>query len=857
MINKKRIAAVALSLCMATGVAVLAACGNDEQPYDYETRARTGWEDTKQYTYKTYTAQLPSVWTELNTSDANDLELIQYINSSFFEFNYEFDENGEIVPGGFTVDYSAATKLEDVTKDYVGKYGLTEEDAKEGGHAFAITLRDDLEWEDGTPITAADFEYTMQQQLSPNYLFSQASNYYSGNYIIHNAQNYVYQGQSGWFAADTPYTEYDPATLDAKIVFTMASSTENEEKYDGATSSIRASMNAGDMSLENFVAALQSTYSFPVSLEQVKQLEGKTMAQIKADSNLNAVWSTVIGWWQSQPNEELDFFVVEYTYPEMEWDDNVGFFADDEGRLVIVIDNTIHPLDANGDLTYEAAYYLQSFPLVKRELWEKLEDRSSKPWKNAYNTASVANSASWGPYKLTNFQSGTTYTLSRNENWFGYGLEQYAKQYQTDTIEVRYIPEWNTAWSAFQQGDLDGIGLDSMIINEYRTSSRAYFTPETYTYSLNLQSNPAAYTKGKNIMLKYDDFRQALSLSIDRNDYCAVNEPSSTGALGYLNELYYYDVENGGVYRDTDQAKEALLNAYGATNNGDGTWTVGSVTYDDIDEAVNSLTGYNITLARQLMQKAYEEAKAAGDYADGDAIVLTIGVQEETANQERNRAYLENAFNQALVGTPMEGKLKIEFTKTTASNWNTDFMNGKYDICFSAWGSAAFNPNYLLGATQIWDANRLATAWDPAGVSVTLDLDVELDTVIAGAGYEQYVNEDGSITMDLKLWDACLQGLAQDDGGRNVPFNFSAAPTEVQLQILAAEETAILEQYWAIPMFSSTLASLISYKCEYISYEYNTFMGFGGVRYMSFNFDDTEWEAFVQADKDHILNYTF
>ena len=44
-------------------------------------------------------------------------------------------------------------------------------------------------------------EYVAGYQFSPKYLFATASNYYSGNYVIHNAQNYVKQGQSGWFSA--------------------------------------------------------------------------------------------------------------------------------------------------------------------------------------------------------------------------------------------------------------------------------------------------------------------------------------------------------------------------------------------------------------------------------------------------------------------------------------------------------------------------------------------------------------------------------------------------------------------------------------------------------------------------------
>ena len=46
----------------------------------------------------------------------------------------------------------------------------------------------------------------------------------------------------------------------------------------------------------------------------------------------------------------------------------------------------------------------------------------------------------------------------------------------------------------------------------------------------------------------------------------------------------------------------------------------------------------------------------------------------------------------------------------------------------------------------------------------------------------------------------------------------------------------------------------MTYKCDYISYEYNTFMGYGGMRYMSYNFDDTEWATFV-ADRGGTLNY--
>lgn len=844
----RKIVALAAAAVMVGSVAGLAACG-DEQPYEIEKRARTGWKDEKVYTYKSYTGQFPAVTSDMATSDQADIDLIGYINGSFFEFDYEYDANGEIVPGGFTVKYSGATALEDVTDEYLGQYGITEDDVAEGGHAWKITLRNDLKWNDGTPITAHDFEFTMQQQLSPNYLFEQASNYYSGNYIIHNAQNYVYQGQSDYFDNNgmLGYTVND-LEKGANGVYTLG----GEDCYIPLNETL--SWLGG--TLTQAIAAYAGTMLDKASYDKLAALaneDGQVPVTDESLGYLEDMITTYPAWGESYENV-VCYMYAYYTYPELEYDGNVGFFAESDTELVLVIDNTIYPVDADGSLNYGAAYYLSSFPLVKRDMWTELEDQTTKPWSNAYLTPS-AETPSWGPYTLTYFQTDSLYRLERNTNWYGYGMERYNDQYQTDVVEVSYIPEWNTAWQAFQRGEIDGVSIDTTIIDQYRTSSQAYFTPETWTFSLFLQSSEEVYEEKENIMLKYDSFRQALSLALNRDDYCAVNQPSSLAALGYLNDMYYYDVENGGVYRDTVQANEALLRAYGATENADGTWTVGSTTYDDTYEAVDALTGYNLDLARELMQEAYEEAVAAGDYTDGDPIVLTLGVQEQTANAERNRAYLEDAFNAALEGTPMEDKLTIQFY-TTTDNWDAEFKNGDYDICFSAWGSAAFDPFYLLGATQIWDANRFQQGWDPSAVTVTLDLEA------LGLTYDELTDtqkraaneEAGTLTMNLVDWDDALQGLGENAYG----FNFSNADIEVKLEILSAEETAILEAYWSIPVYGSYAANLMSYKCDYISYEYNTFMGYGGVQYMSYNFDDTEWETFIAENGDNgILRYDF
>lgn len=840
MKQKKLLMLIAVVLVVVLCVSVLTACKKDNGPTGGgnggggdTTEKLLGWEDPKMYTMNEFTSQMPSQWCTILSNDNTNSSLEGYFTSSFYEFNYKYEEDGSIVPGAYTIDYSAATKLEDVTAKYAGTYGVAEDATS--GYAFAMTLRDDLTWDDGTPIKAADFVYTMSQQLSPNYLFSTASNYYSGNYIIHNASNYVKQGQKGWFEARNTYGIYTDA-LDANLIFTVGNKADNEA-YGSAVCNMRALMEIPDSYTAEMCAKYLASIGCKATAEAILALQGKTLAEIKADSTLNATWSAVIGWWQTDPNEELDFFVTNYTFPEMNFSEVGYFVGDNEYELVIITDNKLNPLKEDGSMTYEVGYYFSGWPLVKRDLWEACENRENGiPYSNSYCT-SVETSASWGPYKLTNYQDQKTYTVSRNDKWFGYGLEQYAGQYQTDAIITNKIEEWDTAWMAFQNGELDDISMNVKIAADYRTSERAYFTPETWTFDLNIQSRANSRTETRNnLLLNYDDFRKAISLSLDRDDYCAKNSPSSQAALGLLNSMYYYDVENGKVYRESVQAKEAILNAYGATKNEDGSWTVGAHNYTDIDEALDATTGYNLTLARQLVESAVAQAIADGNYTAGEQIVLTYGIETQNSDTDRVKNWFQAAFDAMTQGTSLQGKIKIEYFYFSSATWSDQFRNGEYDLCFGAWGQAAFNPAYLLCETQIGEGNRYAKGWNPSTVEVTVKATADDN------------HPDGVYTYNLEQWSANLQGK------EGCAVDFKSFPIEDQLTALGAVETAILNAYYSIPVYSRYAASLMGYKVEYVSYEYNTFMGYGGIRYMTYNYDDTEWAAFVAANGG-TLNY--
>ena len=48
--------------------------------------------------------------------------------------------------------------------------------------------------------------------------------------------------------------------------------------------------------------------------------------------------------------------------------------------------------------------------------------------------------------------------------------------------------------------------------------------------------------------------------------------------------------------------------------------------------------------------------------------------------------------------------------------------------------------------------------------------------------------------------------------------------------------------------------SLLGAKFSYFSKDYNTFMGFGGIRYMVVEYTDAEWDEFVKSNNNDLTN---
>jgi hypothetical protein len=126
---------------------------------------------------------------------------------------------------------------------------------------------------------------------------------------------------------------------------------------------------------------------------------------------------------------------------------------------------------------------------------------------------------------------------------------------------------------------------------------------------------------------------------------------------------------------------------------------------------------------------------------------------------------------------------------------------------------------------------------------------------------ELTVNLNGTdYTTTVHNWYEIINGTAHelvDAEGNKVEYvcgSMDNLPAE-RLQILAAIEGAVLLNYNFIPLNGDSSALLKGMQIEYYSEDYNMMMGFGGLKYNTYNYTDAEWADFV-ASQNGELDYT-
>ncbi len=802
----------------------------------------------KKAEYNTTTTVMPSNWNELTYQDNNDTQIMSYIGSSFFDYDYKFENDAKynadgsinknaIVIGAYTTNYSAATKLEDVTSLVDAKWGYTAAQKAEGGYAWKITLRNDLKWDDGTPIKAADFVWSMKQQLDPEFMNFRGNTFYD-TLRIKNSRGYFFQNQEGTYeTVESMGYETNAAAIAAGEVIYF-----NAWVMWGA----KGYLDENGNTCPEWLAYNDETVYHGEYEGQPDSVSGAMLYV-----NYSTSYSEVGAGYGYDAT-----IYVPNTTGKVDWE-NVGIYSiDDENAIVVCLDKAYALLMEDGEtLSYQAAYYMASLPLVHKAKYEAAKIAPSEGatlWTSKYNS-SLETTASWGPYKLVEFVPGSHYKLAKNDNWYGWNMEQYKNQYNITAINCRKVSEDATKWMGFLNGTYDDAALDTDNIADYMYSKYVSYTPSTGTFGMQLYSNLPVLkaSENNNGILAIQEFRHAFNLALNRSDIIEKIWPgTATPCLGMVNSEYYYDIENspnledGGVYRNTVEAKEGLLRAYGCVQAADGTWSSGKLTGLSTEDAYDLLTGYNPELAKEKMQAAIAELTANAEYYGYDAtkdITIVYGSSVDNAKQRFRCDYLQGILNELTKGTALEGKIKLVFDASAGDGWSDAFRNGDTQIGFGyGFSGNPFNPFDIIGAfVNPDDSFNYHSYWDTSAVDLTITLP---EGDYAGAGQ--------TITMSIQNWYYCLNGLAADMKQEKT-YNWDAgyAPSNARLTILSALEEAALMQCRSVMLIGDYSGSFLGAKFSHFFTEsYNTFMGFGGLRYMEVNYTDAEWAQYVSAN---------
>jgi len=856
---------VSLALVVMMLVGAFAACAPTEKPVTPAV--------FKQAEYNTTTSVMPSNWNEFTYADNNDTQIMSYIGSSFFTYDYKFEndkkynEDGSInkdgiVAGAYTTNYDAATKLEDVTALVDAKWGYTADQKAEGGYAWKITLRDDLKWDDGTAIKAADFVWSMQQLLDPTFMNFRANTYYD-TLMIKNSKEYFFSGAPkfapvvpAYGDGETPDYSFDINSTDVYLNTTTTDMTLASYSIDELINDYVGSEEA--IAALKVIADAANEYGYTKITAENKAAAMELVGYALLPFGLD--WSTFDDATKEELFKETLFYISGYG-EKVDWD-TVGIYSiDDENAIVICLDKTYSFLTEDGELSVWAPYYMSGLPLVKRDLYESCKiapTNGATLWKSNYNS-SLATTASWGPYKLVEFEAGSHYKLVKNENWYGYGMEEYKNQYNITAINCRKVDEPSTVWMGFLNGTYDDASLQSESAAEYLDSKYVYYTStSTGTFGMQLYSNLDVLkdSENNNGILAIQEFRHAFNLAINRSDVIEKIWPgTAVPCFGLVNVAYYYDIENapeladGGQYRNTKQAKEGILRAYGFTQK-DGKWSNGTLNNLELDEAYESLTGYNLSLAKEKMAEAVKELTENADkygYDSTKDITLVYGASVDNDKQHFRAEYLQGILNELAKGTALEGKIKIKFDASAGSQWAEAFRSGQTQIGFGyGFSGNAFDPFDIVGAfVNPDDSLNYHMYWDTSAIDMTL-------TMPAG----DYKGAGETITMSIQNWYFCLNGLAESENqAKTYNWDEGYAPAEARLTILSALEQRVIAESRSVMLIADGGGSFLGAKFAYFSETEHTFMGFGGIRYMEVVYTDAEWAEFVAANNDLTNEY--
>ncbi len=825
----KKLLALVLALCMMAGVVSALAEGfTPAESYDVGERKFDGgaittakaeagggevdteryagvegkdYTDEKEYTFHDYiTATTTMDWNPHTWETNDDSSVLDMMTMGFYGIVLNKDKSGYAI----TCEMAAELPV-DVTAEYAGKFGVAE---GETAKAWRIALNQDATWENGEKITADDYIYSMQQQLNPKMKNRRADSYYAGDMIIYNAKNYLYAGETAYSLIEDDAANLVAAGTDVYL----------DMSFWGLVGAADAEGNAAPQ----YVSIADETMYRDAGVEE-GQPEDWVSAKYIFDTYLAA----------GMPYES---YAAQYLYtasiaPETSWDD-VGLVKVDDYTIDLILEKAME------EPAFYMPYNLSSNWLVYKPMYEELKvftDADGKEVATEEEATTVTSkymkdvdsSFSYGPYKITYFELDKQISYERNPEWYGYRDGKHTGMYQTDKVSVTVLGEHATQILTFEAGKLDGVSLQQEDMAKYASSDYIVYEPQSYTTKISFNTNYEKLLEhgtGSQILV-IDEFREAFALCLDREHFATAYTSAGTAGFGLLNYQYVYDPFTGAAYRDSEGAKEAMVDLYGLSY-GEGS------DYATLDEAYAAMTGYDMELARKKMAEAYDKAVAAGIWDGETPLTIDFRVYQNDTIYVQMFTYLNEQLQAACEGTGFEGKVSL--TMTVDADYYNTMYSGAADSIFTTWGGAAMAPFTMMNQcyTDAADGtgNQMEYGFDTDKIELTITVD------------------GNAVTDSLRNWTNWVGGstdaalVANLEG---VLGKFSTYDYSTRCAFLAACEKCFLSYYTTTPVYYRNVASLHSQRIEYPTYQYVMNVGFGGLAYYTYTMDDAEWDAFI------------
>lgn len=583
-------------------------------------------------------------------------------------------------------------------------------------------------------------------------------------------------------------------------------------------------------------------------------LERDLSAVVKFIGNNRGVYTKSWAW-------KLPLFTPVFTYKgkNIEFTD-VGIRKVDDYKIRLYLSRAITELNLKFALS---GNWLVNVPLYK-QLSKPLGKGNSLA--TTYASGSVANYKSYGPYKLTYFAAGDKITIERNDKWYGWKDGKHVGQFQMDRIVTKIIPQHQNALLEFMAGRLDDIDLTVNDFREYGSSGRVSTTYESYTQKISfntkrdsLKARQSDTPNTNKTILANQDFRTGLSLAINRNDFASQATSGSKGFTGLLNDLYLSNNSTGETYRSTPQGKSVYDLVYGKLGG------------DEIGENValsERQCGFNYSLAVKYAVKALKEeltSSDAGHIKANDKINIEFRVYDnESENTIAAHTYITQQWakliNDAVTALKADGtlgqsdKIEIAVKMEKDQDYYTTARNGGYDMIFSTWGGAAVNPYGLMEVYAKKDFTNCCE-YGFMGQQDKFNLGIDADgdgTIDATDTDSDGMVDSGSECKSFHAWytymvdsDDCNEAQYGDGliaGDENYEEWLEAHTRK--LNVLAGLEAGIINRYEAIPLVARGTSSLNGFKTENATDNYVSLVGYGGIRFLKFNYTDSEWAKF-------------